>query len=393
MDQVIARSAAGRPGVALEPADPFDPRHYAGVRRPLLEAETLPAWCYASEAFYRREVERIFLKAWNFVGRTDVVPRPGDYITFDFAGVPVLLIRGRDRELRAFANVCRHRGTRLLDGAGNATSIKCPYHSWVYDTTGALEIAPQMEDTVGFDKRAYGLSPIRLESWGGFLFICFDPKAESLAAWLGDLPDVLACYGMDDLVCTRRLEYDLACNWKVYVENAMESYHVPTVHGGTLQRQRRDINPPIPSNGQYCGLYTRHKGSRALLAGETGFPYIASLTGPAAEGTYYPLIYPSTMLGCTYDCVWWLELHPMGPRRTKLIVGSCFPRDTVARLDFDNLVKRYYRRWDLSIPEDNQISERQQQGLDSPLCPPGRFSVMEPLVHTLDNWILDRVLD
>ena len=98
------------------------------------------------------------------------------------------------------------------------------------------------------------------------------------------------------------------------------------------------------------------------------------------------------MFGCTYDCMWWLELHPQGPRETKLIIGSCFPEETVARADFDEVVKNYYRRWDTSIGEDNDVSQLQQLGLDSPFCRPGRFSHMEPLVHVIDNWVLDRVI-
>ena len=376
----------------VAPADLFDPAHYAGVRRPLLEAETLPAWCYTDPAFYRREVERIFLKVWNFVGRADLIPNRGDYMAFDFAGVPVALVRG-ESGIRAFVNSCRHRGTRILDGEGTCAALRCPYHSWTYGLDGRLEVAPQMEDTKGFDKRDYPLVPIRLEQWDGFLFINFDPAAPSLASFLGELPAKFASYGFADMACVRRKTYDLACNWKLYVENAMESYHVPTVHGQTLQKQKRDINPPIAADGQYCGLYTRHKGSRALIAGETGFPYIPTLAGDAAEGTFYPLIFPSTMFGCTYDCMWWLELHPMGPARTRLIVGSCFPRATVARDDFGEVVRKYYRRWDVSIPEDNGISELQQQGLAAPFAMPGRFSAMEPLVHTIDNWVLDRVLD
>ncbi len=375
------------------PADLFDPTLYAAVRRPLLEAETLPAWCYTDAAFYRREVERVLLKVWNFVGRADLVPQAGDYMAFDFAGVPVVILRDGAGAVRAFVNSCRHRGTKLLDGRGTCAALRCPYHSWVYGLDGSLQIAPLMEDTKGFDKRDYGLAPIRLESWDGFLFICFDAGAPALMDDLGDLPATLAPYGFADMVCVRRKEYDLACNWKLYVENAMESYHVPTVHGQTLQKQKRDINPPIPSNGAYCGLYTRHKGSRALMAGETGFPSIPTLSGDTAEGTFYPLIYPSTMFGCTYDCMWWLELHPRGPDRTRLIVGSCFPRATVERPDFAAVVEKYYRRWDVSIPEDNAISERQHAGLTSPYARPGRFSVMEPLVHTIDNWVLDRVLD
>jgi phenylpropionate dioxygenase-like ring-hydroxylating dioxygenase large terminal subunit len=379
---------------AVAPANLFDPAHYAGVRKPLLQAETLPPWCYTDTAFYRREVERIFLRSWNFVGRGDVIPRRGDYLAFDFAGVPMVLVRDDKGAVRAFVNACRHRGTKIVDdGTGNATAFRCPYHSWIYGLDGSLQVAPQMEDTVDFAKGSYGLTPIRLETWDGFLFVNFDPKAASLATWLGDLPTTMESYRFDDMVCVRRKDYDLACNWKIYVENAMESYHVPTVHGQTLQKQKRDINPPIDAKGAYCGLYTRHQGSRALMAGDTGFPYIPTLAGDAAAGTYYPLIYPSTMFGCTYDCMWWLELHPRGPDRTRLIVGSCFPRSTAERPDFEQVVEKYYRRWDLSIPEDNEISERQQAGLASPFAYPGRFSYMEPLVHVIDNWVLDQVLE
>lgn len=376
----------------VELADIFDPAHYAGTRRPLLEAETLPAWCYTSQAFYEREVERIFLKVWNFIGRADRISNAGDYFAFEFVGVPVVVLRDKQGRIRAFVNSCRHRGTRIMSGEGSCVALRCPYHSWTYALDGRLMGAPQMEDTVGFDKKDYGLLPIRIESWDGFLFINFDPDAGSLRDYLGNLPETLASYNFADMVCVRRKEYELACNWKLYVENAMESYHVPTVHGGTLQKQKRDINPPIPARGQYCGLFTRHTGSRALMAGETGFPYIPTLASDAAEGTFYPLIYPSTMFGCTYDCMWWLEIHPRGPRRMKLIVGSCFPRATVVRPDFGEVVQKYYGRWDASIPEDNHISELQQIGLGSPIWAPGRFSKMEPLVHTIDNWVVDRVI-
>ena len=234
---------------------------------------------------------------------------------------------------------------------------------------------------------------LRLDQWGGFLFVCFDANAETLETFLGDLPQLMQPYDLDRLMCTRRQEYSLKCNWKIYIENAMESYHVPWVHNKTIQKQQRDHNPPIlPINGEYSGLFTRHKGSRALLPGMEGFPYIPTLTGDSSEGTYYILINPSTMLGCTFDTVWWLELHPEGPEQTKLIVGSCFHETTTARDDFEQIVQNYYKRLDISIVEDNEISELQQAGLRSPFAQPGRFSYMEPLVHVIDNWVLDRVL-
>jgi choline monooxygenase len=132
----------------------------------------------------------------------------------------------------------------------------------------------------------------------------------------------------------------------------------------------------------------------ALLKGAQGFPTIESLAGRRESGgTYAPLIYPSTYLGCTIDCIWYLEMHPLGPDRTRMIHGALFPRSRLARPDFEDVAKNYYERWDLTLEEDIVASERQQKGIDSPFCASGRFSYREPLVHTIDNWILDRVLD
>lgn len=375
-----------------EEASLFRPETYAGIRRPLLEASTLPPACYTSPAFYRREVQTIFMKVWNFIGRADRIPNAGDYFTIEFAGVPVIVMRGEDGEVRAFANSCRHRGALLLDGEGNCRAVRCPYHSWTYDIDGRLIVAPEMDATTGFDPAEWHLTPIRLESWGGFIFINFDSSAPPLMNYLGDLPRKLASYRFEDMLCVRRKEYVLNCNWKIYVENAMEAYHIATVHRSTLSRQKGKPSEAQPADGQYCALFKEHKGSRALLAGETGFPEMNHLENMAAQGSWYPLLYPSTMFGCTYDCMWWLELHPMGPEKTKLIVGSSFPRSTVERPDFEEVVQRYYKRWDISIPEDNHISELQQRGLSSPFAKPGRLAKVEPLVHTFGNWVLDHVL-
>lgn len=379
--------------ISTAPAEIFDPSHYTGVRKPHLEAETLPPWAYTSEAFFRREVDTIFLKEWNFLGRADRIPKPGDYFTVTFTGVPVIIMRGRDGEVRAFANSCRHRGAALLNGEGNCKrTFSCPYHSWTYDLEGKLLVAPEMDETTDFRAEDYSLVPVRLEQWAGFLFINFDDNAISLGDYLGDIVDVLESYQFQDMRCVRLKSYELDCNWKTYVENAMEAYHVATVHRSTLSKQRGAFPTVEPARGQWMALHKEHEGTRALLSGDTGFPRIPTLAGKAALGSYYPLIFPSTMFGCTTDCMWWLELHPLSAARTRLIVGSCFPSEVVARPDFEQVVQRYYKRWDLSIPEDNDISAQQQIGLSSPLSKPGRLSHAEPLVHVFNNWVLDRVV-
>lgn len=374
------------------PQNIFDPAHYTKARLPVLEAETLPPWCYTSREFYDREVERVFKPSWNFIGREDELPKAGDYAAYDLVGEPVLIVRDRRGTLRAFANSCRHRGTRLLDGTGNCRGIICPYHGWAYGLDGQLLGAAGMEETLGFEKGGYGLHPIQLETWDGFVFVNLSAGGSGLGEYLGDLPETLESYKLADMVCVRRHEYDLACNWKIYLENAMEDYHTPYVHRQSIGAQH---TVPEESHGAWGGVHMASERTIAVLAEDIGhaFPPIPSLKGKPAAGTYFLAIYPSTFFALTQDCMWWLQQFPLGPARTKVVVGSCFPRATVARADFAEKASFYYRRWDKSLPEDNAISERQQAGLRSSFASPGRLSVREPMVRDIANWVLDRVLD
>ena len=376
----------------------FSPASYARVRLPLEDAETLPPWCYTSEAFYRREVDRIFMKVWNFIGRADRIPKTGDHFSLDYAGVPVIVVRDRDGSVKAFANTCRHRGARLIDGEmldtiASTRGFKCPYHGWVYGLAGELRGCPGMEQTVGFDKSQYGLVPVRLETWGGFLFINFDPQAAPLLEQLGDLPEQYAAYDCDNLRVTRIKVHDVACNWKIHIENAMEEYHLPSVHGSTLNLLNFE-HFDVPAQGGWMAIRERHEGTRALLEEDRkhALPMIPGIHGHAAEGTNYVCINPSTMLGMTIDCVWYIELHPLGPTRTRVVVGSCFPKATIERPDFADKVQYYYKRWDKSIAEDNEIARVQQSGMASPLARSGRLSSHEYLIPKLGTWWIDHTV-
>lgn len=376
--------------------DVFESRNYEAVRRPLLEAEVLPPVCYTSEEFYGREVETIFMKAWNFVGRADYIPNKGDYYTVNFVGVPLVIVRGEDGEVRAFVNSCRHRGAKLVAGSGSARALKCPYHGWLYKLDGSLLACPGMASAKNFDRTDFPLISIRTDTWGGFVLVSFDPNGVSLRQYLGNIGDVFGSYGFEDMVCTRRKEYEVACNWKVYVENAMEAFHVPHVHRSSINRQRGSVQNDRTfdaTEGNWVVMHKQHQGTRAVLVGSESFPPIRGLKGKAASGTYYPLVLPSTMLGCTIDCMWFLEIHPLGPTRMKLIVGSCFPKDIAARPDFEKIAANYYERWDVTTKEDIDISELQQEGLSAPFSRAGRLSEHEPLVHAIDNWVLDHVLN
>ena len=369
----------------------FDPAHYAGVRRPLRQAESLPPWCYTSRAFFDREIERVFRRHWLLIGHAGRIPDAGSYFTAEPAGAPIIVLRGLDGKIRAFANSCRHRGSRLVSGEGSCRAIACPYHGWSYALDGGLIAAAGMEQAAGFDAAAHGLIRVRLETWADFLFVNLDEGTVGLAGHLGDLPAQLGAHGRVDAVCVRRREYDVAANWKLCLENQRESYHVATVHRASLSDQYPD---QLTARGAWSGSFLRHEGTiAARLDAETVFPPAIGPDGRALAGTYFVAVYPAAFFVFTADCLWWMAFQPLAPARTRIVVGSCFPRRTVERADFEAVVAAYFARLDRSHPEDNQAVIRQQQGLASPHARPGRLSDREAGVHAVDNWILDRVLD
>jgi choline monooxygenase len=358
------------------------------ARRALEAGRALPARCYTSPGFFRTEIEHIHRRNWIFVGRTDELINPGDYRAIDTVGGPVILLRDADGTLRAFANCCRHRGSLLLTGTGNAQSIVCPYHAWSYRLDGALLAAPAMARTAGFDKAAHGLAAVRLETWQGFVFLNFDSSAPPLLEHLGDLPDVLGSYRFDDMVCTWRVEIACRCNWKLLVENALEAYHTGSVHAATVGAQREEI---IPTRGDWVCLQVLSERSVAVLADQPPFPPIDGLDAQARKGTYFTMILPATQFACAQDAMWWLAMRPEAVDRTILSLGGCFPRSTVARPDFQHHAQAYYDRWHRVAQEDVGILEAQQQGLGSILYTPGPLSARDALVNAVDTWVLERI--
>jgi phenylpropionate dioxygenase-like ring-hydroxylating dioxygenase large terminal subunit len=390
----------------------YDTNFFAKVRQHALEAESLPPACYTDPQFFAAERDAVFMKAWNFIGHDDQVKNTGDYIAFELAGVHVIVARGRDGVLRAFANTCRHRGCRILkEGGGNLRAFKCGYHGWVYALDGRLTGAPLMEHTKGFDKADYGLVPIRLEQWGRFMFVNFDANAKPLKAQLGDLVEKLAPYNFDDMVLVRRREVEVGCNWKVYYENLQEPYHTPYVHPNTLARKNEDEgatmmsgnsglllgeggdNAPVKveTGENYTCLVGRHVGSRGLLPGDEPLPPIKSLEGRTRDGSIWSYVYPATTMSCQREGMWYVEIQPLAIDRCRLVLGTCFPKETVERSDFEERVEAYYKRLDMTTEEDLDITQEQQAGLSSPFARPGRVCHLETMAHAFRVWLAGRV--
>src|SRR5918995_1690293 len=200
----------------------------------LADGRTLPFDWYSDPAVLRLERERIFRRTWQYAGRADQVTEPGAFFTCDRGGVPIVVVRDKEETLRAFLNVCRHRGSLVCEGEGRRETLQCPYHAWTYSLDGRLRAAPRADREEGFDAEALGLRAAALATWGPFVFINLDADADPLAEALGRAPELLAEAGVDvaGLRFHHRSESSAAANWKVVCENYLECYHCPTAHPG-----------------------------------------------------------------------------------------------------------------------------------------------------------------
>jgi choline monooxygenase len=374
--------------------DLFHPETYAGVRKPLREASTLPVECYLSEEFYRREVENIFKKCWNLIGREDYIRKPGNYFTRELVGISLIVMRGADDKIRAFVNACRHRGTKLLDGTGQCEAVACPYHGWTYNQDGSLRSFNAMGEARNLDPKDYGLLEVKLETWQGFIFINFDQGCAPLKQSLGNFAEHTESYNWSEMVTVRHRETVIKTNWKSYVENSMEPIHLPLVHKKSIGHvfASGKAGWRFTHGPEWSIMHTITDKSRAILPGDDGFERLPGLKGTAADGAQYIHFNPCTTIGGDLDCMWFKNMQPVGPHMVRNIAAFCFPKSALERPDFDRIIQNYYRRFDLVIDEDNWVAERQFEGLTNPLTPTGRFSHFEENVHWFNNWIIDQVV-
>jgi phenylpropionate dioxygenase-like ring-hydroxylating dioxygenase large terminal subunit len=366
----------------------LSPAPYVWSEPPLGDALSAPPSFYTDPRVFQAEIEHIHLKTWFFAGRVEEVEKPGDYKALDSVGGPVLLVRDHGGVLRAFANVCRHRSSILLEGKGNAQIITCPYHAWSYRLDGALQGAPGMREVPKFEKPPHGLLPIRLETWDGAIFLNYDNDAPSLAAHLGNLPELLGSHRFGDMVTTWQIEIETRCNWKLLLENAMETYHTGIVHAATVGAQR---SASFPTEGEWLAIQVLSTQSIAVLGEPPPFPPIDGLSEQSRQGTYFTLIQPTTQFACAQDCIWWLAVRPVAVDRSILSVGGCFPRALTELPDFAAKAAPYYRRWEKVALEDVGILERQQRALASRLARPGPLSWRDDMVLAMNRWVLNRL--
>lgn len=326
--------------------------------RPLAEAETIPSSWYTDPRFFPFEQEALFARQWHYAGHVSQLPDAGDFVTASVAGNPLILVRGRDDEVRAFYNVCRHRGGPLAtDWRGHAGMLQCKYHGWTYRLDGSLRGVPRFERTELFDKKDFGLIPIAVQAWEGVLFVRLADAPTPLGAVMEGVRERITPLRLNGLQFYRRDYYEVACNWKVYVDNYLEGYHIPLVH------------PELCKVLDYRAYATETHAHYSLQHSP-----LRDGNGAYGDGeAFYYFVFPNTMLNVLPGRLQVNAVLPLGPDRCRVLfdyfyddVGSPEAQRQIADdLAFSDAVQR----------EDVEICEHVQRGLQSRGYDRGRFSV------------------
>jgi Rieske 2Fe-2S family protein len=369
------------------------PEEIASVRRPYRAASLLPRRVYHDPAIFEWEREGIFRKDWLCIGRESEVPEPGSYRLAAIDGEDIIVVRGRDSIVRAFYNVCRHRGTAVCEAPeGKAVRFQCPYHAWIYDLDGSLIRAKHTDDLEDFSLEKYSLDPLRLASWQGFLFLAFDPDAPALLDWLDDVVGHFERFDHSGLVPAKRIEYDVAANWKFIAENYSECYHCPGLHPQLNRLTPYDLGGDFDTRGPWQGGWMQLVGDAETMALDGGHragrPSLAGMTELDEKRICYDLIWPLTFVSTHPDYLLVHRLEPLAADRTRVVCEWLFDPATIAAPGFD--ATDAYEFWDLTNRQDWHVCELQQRGTRSRSWVAGRFSNQEPTVHAFDLMVVDR---
>ncbi len=363
-----------------------------GTRRPFEQASPLPGDFFHSSEVLSAELDRIFARTWIVVGREEDISEPGSYFTREIGKESIVLLRGTGGEPRAFFNVCRHRGAKLLESCDGAKlkKIQCPYHAWTYDLDGRLAAAPLMESTPGFSREDYPLVPVRVETWEGFLFVNLDDDVEPLEPQLAGFPNV-SRFQLPNLRRGGRVAYDVAANWKLIGENYNECYHCALVHPQLHRISHYQSGGRIESGMNFTGgPMTLNEGFTTMtMSGRSTRPPIPDLVPEDHRTVHYFHLYPGFLLSLHPDYVLTHTVWPVDTSHSRVICEWLFTQDAMAREDFDPSDAIEF--WDVTNRQDWELCEIAQKGVRSRGYRPGRYQAGESSVHAFDNWCLDQL--
>ena len=337
----------------------------------LAAAETMPARWYTDPAFLALEAEKIFNQTWQPVGRLEDVQRIGDFFTCELLDEPLVVTRGGDNKLRAFFNVCQHRAAIVAQGRGNRKSLQCKYHGWTYGLDGKLLRAPEFDGVENWDPAEVCLQSAQVEAWGPWVFVNLDPAAPPMSTVYGAIAAEIAAEGFDlqSMRLIERRDYIIDCNWKVYVDNYLEGYHLPIAHPGLF----RELDYDQYRVDTFRHYSKQHAPIRAVDPGDVRDRRYAR-SGEAEENALYYWIFPNVMLNVYLDNTSINIILPLGHDKTLTIFEWYF--QTPGTGPGWESMQQIIAFSDEIQQEDIEICEWVQRGLRSKAYDRGRFSVL-----------------
>jgi choline monooxygenase len=343
---------------------------------PLAEASTIPAPWYVDQRIAELERLTVFSNSWQVVGRVEQVRLAGQFVTATIAGEPIVTVRGADGQLRAFYNVCRHHAAKVVtEPCGSASMLHCPYHGWNYGLDGSLKGMPEFDGVKNFDRRDNGLVSVMVDTWEAFVFVNLDPQAEPLTDFLGGLARRCKPLGLSRLHYFDTRSYDIACNWKVFVDNYLDGgYHVPHLHKG-LNSVLDYKQYTIENEDRYC-----LQSSPMISSTED------AATGATRKGdrAWYFWQYPNLMINCYEGYMDTNLVIPLDVDHCRVVFDFYFADISDARREYNT---QSIAVGDRVQSEDLGICEDVQHGLKSRAYGSGRLSVRreagEQLFHRL----------
>lgn len=359
------------------------------VSMPFNQAKAMPKSVYTSQEFLDLEIEHIFKKDWFCAGRAETLKNKGDYLTFELAGQPIMIIKDGDGEIRAQSNVCLHRMSTLLQGSGNTKAIVCPYHAWTYNLDGSMRGAPGMGRNEAFCKDKLKLPQVKCEIWLGWIMVSLNPDAKPVASELSQAEAMIEDYDMASYQQTFSETHLWDTNWKVLAENFMESYHLPVCHSGTIGWSV-DLNKmDCPDSPPSFNYHTILKDPEFKLS--IAHPDNTRLKGERRITTYLISIYPSLMITLTPGYFWYLSLHPKGPNQVQILYGGGMSPDFANDPDGENMLATTKALLDDVNMEDKECTEAVYKGICSGLAKPGPLSHLERPNFDFAKYIASRV--
>ncbi len=368
---------------------PLDPLAVADVMLPFGESRTLPAAAYRSQELFDWEREEIFNRSWVCLGRTSELLGPGQLRAIDHGIETVLLARSVDGEIKAFSNVCRHRGHPLLEvgEAIDARQIRCPYHSWAYRLDGTLRTAPTLTQTTDFDPTQWPLQSLRVGEWLGWLFLDMSGEAPDLDQTFGNLPQYLSPYEPERLVTVARHSYEIAANWKLVVENYHECYHCTSIHPELCQVTPPDSGDDIAPTGLWCGgtMVLKDHAMTMSLTGESGGVNFRNLGPGQDRDVLYIGLWPNLLVSPHPDYVMTHRMVPLGPGGTFIECDWLFAPESIEAAGFDPAYAIDF--WDITNREDWTACENVQRGTANRGHRPGPLSPWESTIYQFLNMV------